>query len=113
MKPRPNRPTVVPADRFVQLDALRFFFAVVVVMGHTFGFPRTLVHGAYAVDFFFVLSGFVLSHTLIRRPTSLLEFTEVRFARLYPLHFATLVWMLLQLLGPSTGSLPPNLAESV
>jgi peptidoglycan/LPS O-acetylase OafA/YrhL len=80
-------------QRFTQLDALRFFFAVVVVLVHTIGFKLTLVHGAFAVDFFFVLSGFVLSHALISRPMSAQAFTWARLARLYPLHLATLAWM--------------------
>jgi peptidoglycan/LPS O-acetylase OafA/YrhL len=77
------------SERFVQLDALRFFFAVVVVMFHTIG-GVTPVHGGYAVDFFFILSGFVLSHALIRRPVSAVEFAWARLARLYPLHLVTL-----------------------
>ena len=102
-----------PADRFIQLDALRFFFALIVVLGHTLSFPRTFIHGGYAVDFFFVLSGFVLSHTLIQRPASLWNFTEARFARLYPLHLATLAWLMLQLFGQGIAYLPPNFATSV
>lgn len=82
-------------DRFVQLDALRFFFAVIVVLGHAFGFPQTLVHGAFAVDFFFILSGFVLSHALIGRPVSAAGFAWARLARLYPLHLLTLGWIVL------------------
>src|SRR5262249_19123031 len=100
-------------ERFVQLDALRFFFALIVVMGHTFGFGHTLVHGAYAVDFFFILSGFVLSRMLIQTPMSWREFVGARFARLSPLHFATLTWMLLQVLGPHTQSVPYHLRDSV
>jgi peptidoglycan/LPS O-acetylase OafA/YrhL len=81
------------AARFTQLDALRFLFALVVAVGHSIGFKLTLVHGPFAVDFFFVLSGFVLSHALIARGVSIREFTWARFARLYPLHLATLLWM--------------------
>lgn len=80
--------------RFTQLDALRFLFAMIVVAGHTIGFNLTLVHGAFAVDFFFVLSGFVLSHALIARDVSLKQFAWARFARLYPLHLATLLWLI-------------------
>jgi peptidoglycan/LPS O-acetylase OafA/YrhL len=80
-------------ERFVQLDALRFFFAVVVVMLHTIGRPLAPIHGSYAVDFFFILSGFVLSHGLINRPVSAGEFAWARLARLYPLHLITLAWL--------------------
>ena len=81
-------------ERFIQLDAMRFFFAVIVVLVHTVGFKLTLVLGGYAVDFFFILSGFVLSHALICRPVSAAEFAWARLARLYPLHFVTLLWLL-------------------
>jgi peptidoglycan/LPS O-acetylase OafA/YrhL len=52
------------------------------------------------VDFFFVLSGFILCHVYgdsfregIRRPVYL-TYLRARFARVYPLHFVTLVWAL-------------------
>lgn len=83
--PPPNQ-----SERFVQLDAMRFFFAMIVVMVHTIG-GVVPVHGGYAVDFFFILSGFVLSHALIRRPVSAAEFAWARLARLYPLHLLTLI----------------------
>lgn len=49
--------------------------------------------GYLAVDFFFVLSGFVLTHTYLYRknPVTFLEFTLHRLARLYPLHIFTLL----------------------
>jgi peptidoglycan/LPS O-acetylase OafA/YrhL len=73
---------------------MRFFFALIVVVGHTIGWGQTFPRGAYAVDFFFVLSGFVLSHALIKRPVRKLTFAFARLARLYPLHLATLAAML-------------------
>src|SRR5471030_1967225 len=82
------------AARFTQLDSLRFFFAVAVVVVHTLGFRSTLPHGGFAVDFFFILSGFVLSHALIRRSVSPAAFAWARLARLYPLHLVTLIWLL-------------------
>ncbi len=91
-------PSPDQSERFVQLDALRFFFAVVVVMFHTIG-GITPVHGGYAVDFFFILSGFVLSHALIRRPVSAGEFAWARLARLYPLHLVTLAALICLVAG--------------
>jgi peptidoglycan/LPS O-acetylase OafA/YrhL len=90
-------------DRFVQLDALRFFFALIVVLVHTIGFKLTLVHGGYAVDFFFILSGFVLTHALLRRPMSAGGFAWARLARLYPLHLATLLWLFVMVGGVQGG----------
>ena len=45
------------------------------------------------MDFFFVLSGFVLSHTYSYRdqPTTILNFVGRRLARLYPYHIVTLM----------------------
>ena len=88
-----SNPSQSRPERFVQLDALRFFFAVIVVLVHTIGFRLTLIHGGFAVDFFFILSGFVLSHALICRPVSAAEFAWARLARLYPLHLLTLLWL--------------------
>ena len=48
-------------------------------------------HGGYAVQLFWVISGFVFAHVYFRRRSSLPGFIMARFARLYPLHFATLV----------------------
>src|SRR5437868_13768953 len=94
-------------QRFIQLDALRFFFAVIVVLVHTVGFNLPFILGGYAVDFFFILSGFVLSHALICRPVSAAEFAWARLARLYPLHLATLLWVLC-LVAKEVANPPPD-----
>ena len=53
------------------------------------------------VDFFFVLSGFVMIHTYRSRLESLAavrKFLTLRLGRLYPLHLATLLcWLLIEL----------------
>ena len=49
------------------------------------------------VDFFFVLSGFVIAYSYLDRITnikSLINFKIKRFLRLYPLHFITLLGFL-------------------
>lgn len=76
--------------RFHQLDTLRFVFAVMVAIGHGYGWDNAR-KGGLAVDFFFVLSGFVLAHMIIRQAPGFGRFTLSRFARLWPLHFATLL----------------------
>jgi len=51
--------------------------------------------GGNAVQLFWVISGFVFMHVYAQRPTSPYQFFAARFARLYPLHFATLIFVLL------------------
>lgn len=60
------------------------------------------MYGAVAVELFFILSGFVFYYTystaIQDRSVSLYKFFILRFSRLYPLHFATLILVaLLQL----------------
>jgi peptidoglycan/LPS O-acetylase OafA/YrhL len=56
------------------------------------------VNGRLGVDFFFILSGFILTHVYLRqlqeRRFSFLHFIRKRFARLYPLHLAMLLVVL-------------------
>ena len=48
-------------------------------------------HGAQAVQLFWVISGFVLSHSYLTKNRSKKDFYLSRFSRLYPLHFLTLI----------------------
>lgn len=59
-----------------------------------FGFLRPLYdHGNLAVELFWIISGFVFAHVYFNRKTSLPDFARARFARLYPLHLATLLFV--------------------
>ena len=51
------------AVRFKTLDSWRGITALLVAV-HNFGYPQTtfVMHSSFFVDFFFVLSGFVISH---------------------------------------------------
>lgn len=81
-------------DRFVVLDSLRGIAAVMVVLFHA----QIASHlrdleivraSELLVDFFFVLSGFVIAHAYLTRIAdrrSFGEFLLLRFGRLYPLH---------------------------
>ena len=73
--------------RFVALDGLRGLAAFVVVLWHT-GATRFIPGGYLAVDLFFVLSGFVLSHSFGRRAENWSSFMGARLLRLYPLYGA-------------------------
>ncbi|CAI9007255.1 acyltransferase family protein [Pseudomonas chlororaphis] len=79
-------------NRFVYLDFLRFAFAMIVFFGHAKGL-LVMEKFQLAVDYFFILSGFVLTHAYkdkLSRPGFLLSFARDRVARLYPLHLITL-----------------------
>jgi peptidoglycan/LPS O-acetylase OafA/YrhL len=91
------------SPRLGPLDALRGFAALSVVFWHYgtgFGamplqnllapFYRS---GGYAVIFFFLLSGYVLSHAYLapQRRSALARNLFARFARMAPLHYATLI----------------------
>lgn len=87
-------------NRFALLDLLRLFAALMVVAfhwlfrGHAAGeqlteFPdgsRLAVYGYIGVDWFFVISGFVIAWTAEGR--SAIRFAIMRFARLYPGYLA-------------------------
>jgi peptidoglycan/LPS O-acetylase OafA/YrhL len=76
-------------ERFYALDSFRGLAALIVALGHAelagIYLPLTVI----AVDFFFVLSGFVLAHRYFYAnwsPTSLKGFLWQRVIRLWPLH---------------------------
>ncbi len=88
--------------RFAALDAWRGLAALSVVFGHQSAgdLGNGWVLSFYlAVDFFFVLSGFVLAYRywddLAVRRTSFWPVVVARFARLYPAHVFVLVTLLL------------------
>lgn len=82
----------MPPDRLYSLDAMRGFAAIVVVFFHI---DRPWGTSGYlAVDFFFLLSGFVLARTYEHRfatGLSFRRFAVARLIRLYPLYLAGLV----------------------
>jgi peptidoglycan/LPS O-acetylase OafA/YrhL len=79
---------VSPASQFTTLNSLRGLAALAIALYHFSGGWA----GYLAVDFFLVLSGFILSHSYLYKTTSisLLQFAGNRIARLYPLHVFTL-----------------------
>jgi peptidoglycan/LPS O-acetylase OafA/YrhL len=85
------------------LTSLRFFAAAWVLALHysermpdSFSaWTALFVNGRLGVDFFFILSGFILTHVYLRQLQeqrfSFLHFIHKRVARLYPLHVAMLL----------------------
>lgn len=77
--------------RLHELDAMRGIMSLVVAIFH-FTAPDHFFNGALAVDFFFILSGLVLSMAYLSRPDlSLGGFFWLRLRRLYPLHIFSLL----------------------
>ena len=87
------------ADFFAPLESLRGVAALIVVVYHAVWLNpvtnmRFFMNGALMVDFFFVLSGFVIFHSYGDRLSSVRDFGRflwLRLGRLYPLHFAFLL----------------------
>ena len=101
---------------FNVLDSFRGIFACIVAFSHFnansifYGSPL-FDRGSIYVDFFFVLSGFVIFANYadrLQNGFSLKNFIFLRFARLYPLHFFVLMAFiavdLLQMLLPVSGA---------
>jgi peptidoglycan/LPS O-acetylase OafA/YrhL len=94
---------LAPIKYFKNLDGLRFLAALAVVVGHT----QTVVSkyqgyspyqpyanklASFGVDFFFVLSGFLISYLLMQEiekkgTISIRNFYKRRFLRIWPLYF--------------------------
>ncbi len=95
-----------PGDggRFEEIDVLRGLAAMCVVLSHysthcvkffreaPLGFDLDTVHGFYAVQLFFIISGFVISLTL-EKSNSWRDFAFSRLSRLYPAYWAAVTLM--------------------
>jgi len=84
--------------RFDALDSLRGLSALMVILYHanfsSFLYNLPIVRHSYLfVDFFFVLSGFIMYYNYGRLAdmTAFRQFIVMRFFRLYPLHFVLLM----------------------
>ena len=86
------------------LTSLRFVFALMVFAAHCYVIDPHFSHFLYkegfvGVSFFFVLSGFIIAYNYQQKfqqnAVTKREFWVARFARVYPLHIATLLLSLL------------------
>ncbi|SHJ27301.1 acyltransferase family protein [Wenxinia saemankumensis] len=109
-RPLPGGPDDSAPERFDALQAGRAVAAILVVLYHADGFvlPLRLYDGATAwagfgwgyagVEFFFVLSGFIIAHVHRRdigRPARIGRFLRRRIVRIYPIYWAILAVLLI------------------
>ncbi len=112
----------IPAD-IKALTSLRFVAAMAVVFFHfrehmgvnIDAYTQAMKTGHLAVDFFFMLSGFIMAHVygaaVADKSFSFLKYMKKRFARIYPVHIVTLcLFVILGLLFKLLG-LEPNISE--
>jgi len=100
--------------RFRELESLRGVAALMVAWYHSAFIsgdrPAILENAALFVDFFFVLSGFVMAHAYGSRIAEGLKFGDfliLRLGRLWPLHIVALsLWIPLVLVRLSLGETP-------
>lgn len=106
---QPGMPRPHTTGRFYLLDGLRGVAAFAVILDHVpSGMLGDLVSGrALSVDFFFVLSGFVLAHAYgdkLEDGWSPWAFMRARLIRLYPLYLAgSLLGLVMVALGTWKG----------
>jgi peptidoglycan/LPS O-acetylase OafA/YrhL len=88
----------VRMQRLECLDGLRGLLAVYVLLGHMAPFAvlpaavqSALSHGGAAVDVFFVLSGLVITQSLLRAGGKAMPFLITRLARIYPVFLLVFV----------------------
>ena len=86
-------------NRINSIESLRGFAALVVAIYH---FPSTsflyLKYGYLGVNFFFILSGFIITYSYFSKINSIKDlylFQKKRFFRVYPVHFLMIFVVLL------------------
>lgn len=95
----------LPRAFSIYLDLLRFLAALSVVLHHTFlQFAPLEFPGHEAVVIFFVLSGYVITHTTSRPGMTLSTYLQHRIARIVPVAWAALLLGLI--LSMAKGELP-------
>jgi len=82
------------------LTSLRFFFALIVFLSHYSCKGKAIfVEGDIGVEFFYILSGFIISYTYKNKfaegKIKIRDFLVARIARIYPLHCLTFLLFLI------------------
>lgn len=104
---------------FSDLDGMRGILAVVVMLfhyglngliGNATGGMITESEWSLCVDFFFVLSGFVIALSFTRERPNLALYAHKRFRRLLPMFLLTTIWMLAL---PTSTATTPEIAANL
>ena len=74
-------------NRLISIQCLRFAAASAVVLTHCAS--GKFLFGAFGVDIFFVISGFIITKVMGRREA--LPFLKDRFSRIYPIYWVCLI----------------------
>lgn len=100
------------------LTSLRFFAAILVVVHHVMDYSSAPIHleiirqGGLAVDFFFILSGYILTHVYGPKAYQddgfVRNFIVARFAKIYPIHIFTLLLFLFFVVASKTVGISVN-----
>ena len=69
--------------KLLSVEAFRFIFMTIIAMWH-FDRINPFTHGYIAVDFFFILSGFLIYRSYIKRKYDALKYTITKLKRFYP-----------------------------
>ncbi len=106
------------SNRFYLLDAARGIAAISIVVFHFFSANIEVLSGLFVfVDFFFVLSGFVLakSYTSKLSRVELKQYVRSRFLRLFPMPLCTILLVVLYQLALNIKHIfnPANLNETI
>lgn len=100
MHPRPYLTTLTPLRGIAALLVVIFHSNLQTVPFMPIDKPHFITSGWLWVDFFFVLSGFILAYVYTDNfkdsitTAGYWKYIKSRFTRVYPLHFVTMIWCL-------------------
>lgn len=87
------------------LDSLKLLFMLLIVIHHS-NYFHALSHAYMAVDLFFMISGFLLMHTMIRKPEmNTARYLLSRLSKLYPHYLLSFAAMFLATSAYKDGSI--------
>lgn len=105
------------AARYVTLDFYRFVAAFLVVLYHYSAYvdlawaPSAVAGFGYCVDFFFILSGYIICHSYSKKVNDIDEYFDFiwrRLSRVYPLHLLCLAFYCVILIAAGLLGLPAS-----